>query len=103
MLYAMTSAANNNGSAFAGLTASGPFWTTTQGVLMWLGRFGVIVPVLGLAGALARRKHVPVTAGTLPTDGGLFIGFLVLTVLLVGALTLIPALALGPIAEHLAG
>ena len=103
MLYAMTSAANNNGSAFAGLTASGPFWTTTQGVLMWLGRFGVIVPVLGLAGALARRKHVPVTAGTLPTDGGLFIGFLVLTVVLVGALTLIPALALGPIAEHLAG
>ena len=103
MLYAMTSAANNNGSAFAGLTASGPFWTTTQGVLMWLGRFGVLVPVLGLAGALARRKHVPVTAGTLPTDGGLFIGFLVLTVLLVGALTLIPALALGPIAEHLAG
>ena len=102
MLYAMTSAANNNGSAFAGLTASGPFWATTQGVLMWLGRFGALLPVLGLAGALARKKRVPVTAGTLPTDSALFVAFLVATVLLVGALTLVPALALGPIAEHLA-
>ena len=102
MLYAMTSAANNNGSAFAGLTASGPFWATTQGVLMWIGRFGALLPVLGLAGALARKKRVPVTAGTLPTDSALFVAFLVATVLLVGALTLVPALALGPIAEHLA-
>ena len=101
MLYAMTSAANNNGSAFAGLTASGPFWATTQGVLMWIGRFGALIPVLGLAGSLAKKKRVPVTSGTLPTDSPLFVGFLVATVLLVGALTLIPALALGPIAEAL--
>ncbi|MBK9032389.1 MAG: potassium-transporting ATPase subunit KdpA [Myxococcales bacterium] len=102
MLYAMTSAANNNGSAFGGLTASGPFWATTQGILMWLGRFGALLPVLALAGALARKKRVPVTSGTLPTDSSLFVAFLVATVLLVGALTLVPALALGPIAEHLA-
>ena len=102
MLYAMTSAANNNGSAFGGLTASGPFWATTQGVLMWLGRFAALLPVVALAGALAKKKRVPVTAGTLPTDSSLFVAFLVATVLLVGALTLVPALALGPIAEHLA-
>ncbi len=101
MLYAMTSAANNNGSAFGGLTASGPFWATTQGVLMWLGRFGALLPVVALAGALASKKRVPVTAGTLPTDSALFVAFLVATVLLVGALTLVPALALGPIAEAL--
>jgi potassium-transporting ATPase potassium-binding subunit len=101
ILYAFSSGANNNGSAFAGLTASGPFYATAIGVCMWIGRFGVIVPVLAAAGALAKKKSVPHGAGTLPTHTPLFVGLLVSTVLLVGALTFIPALALGPIAEQL--
>jgi K+-transporting ATPase ATPase A chain len=101
MLYAMTSAGNNNGSAFGGLTASGPFWATTQGILMFVGRYWIMIAVLGLAGSLARKKIVPTTSGTLPTDGPLFIILLAGTVLLVGALTFVPALALGPIVEHL--
>ena len=97
----MSSMSNNNGSAFAGLTASGPFWAVAGGVAMLVGRYWVIVPVLALAGSLARKKFVPSTAGTLHTHGPLFALLLVSTVLLVGALTFVPALALGPGVEHL--
>ena len=100
-LYAYASQGNNNGSAFAGLTASGPFWAVAGGVAMLVGRYWVIVPVLALAGSLARKKFVPSSAGTLHTHGPLFALLLVSTVLLVGALTFVPALALGPGVEHL--
>lgn len=101
MLYAFSSGANNNGSAFGGLTASGKFYTTTIALAMVIGRYGVILPVLAAAGSLARKRLVPISSGTLPTDSWLFVGLLVGTILLVGALTFIPALALGPIIEHL--
>lgn len=101
ILYALTSAANNNGSAFAGLSANTPFYNGLLGLAMWLGRFGVIVPVLAIAGALAAKKRLPVTSGTLPTHGPLFVSLLIGTVLLVGLLNYVPALALGPIVEHL--
>jgi len=101
MLYGMSSMSNNNGSAFAGLTASGPFWAVVGGVAMLVGRYWVIVPVLALAGSLARKKFVPASAGTLHTHGPLFGLLLISTVLLVGALTFVPALALGPGVEHL--
>ena len=101
ILYALTSAANNNGSAFAGLSANTPFYNTLLGLAMWLGRFGVIVPVLAVAGSLAVKKRLPVTAGTMPTHGPLFVGLLIGTVLLVGLLNYVPALALGPVVEHL--
>lgn len=101
VLYALTSAANNNGSAFAGLSANTPFWNGLLAVAMWLGRFAVIVPVLAIAGSLAAKKRIAVTAGTLPTHGPLFVVLLVGTVLLVGLLNYVPALALGPVAEHL--
>jgi len=101
ILYALTSAANNNGSAFAGLSANTPFYNALLGVAMWLGRFAVIVPVLAMAGALAAKPRVPVTAGTLPTHGPLFVLLLIGTVLLVGLLNYVPALALGPVVEHL--
>ena len=101
VLYALSSAANNNGSAFAGLSANTPFYNALLAVAMWLGRFGVIVPVLAIAGALAAKKRLPVTAGTLPTHGPLFVGLLIGTVLLVGLLNYVPALALGPVVEHL--
>jgi K+-transporting ATPase ATPase A chain len=101
ILYALTSAANNNGSAFAGLSANTPFYNGLLGLAMWLGRFGVIVPVLAIAGALAAKKRLPVTGGTLPTHGPLFVSLLIGTVLLVGLLNYVPALALGPIVEHL--
>ncbi|HWP04761.1 MAG TPA: potassium-transporting ATPase subunit KdpA [Polyangiaceae bacterium] len=101
VLYALSSASNNNGSAFAGLGANTPFYNTLLGVAMFFGRFLVKVAVLGLAGSLAAKKLVPETAGTLPTHTPLFIGWLAATVVLVGALTFIPALALGPIVEHL--
>jgi K+-transporting ATPase ATPase A chain len=101
ILYALTSAANNNGSAFAGLSANTPFYNTLLGVAMWFGRFGVIVPVLAIAGALAAKKRLAVTAGTLPTHGPLFVVLLIGTVLLVGLLNYVPALALGPVIEHL--
>lgn len=101
ILYAFTSAANNNGSAFAGLSANTPFYNTALGMAMWLGRFGVIVPVLAIAGTLASKKRLPVTAGTMPTHGPLFVLLLVGTVLMVGLLNYVPALALGPIVEHL--
>ena len=101
VLYAFSSAANNNGSAFAGLSANTPFYNVMLGVATWLGRFGVIVPVLAMAGALATKKRLPVTAGTMPTHGPLFVILLMGTVLLVGLLNYVPALALGPVVEHL--
>ncbi|HYN59147.1 MAG TPA: potassium-transporting ATPase subunit KdpA [Rubrivivax sp.] len=101
ILYAFTSAGNNNGSAFAGLSANTPFYNTMLGIAMWFGRFGVIVPVLAIAGSLAAKKRMAVTAGTLPTHGPLFVGLLIGTVLLVGLLNYVPALALGPVVEHL--
>lgn len=101
ILYALTSAANNNGSAFAGLSANTPFYNALLGLAMWFGRFAMIVPVLAIAGSLAAKKRLPVTAGTLPTHGPLFVSLLIGTVLLVGLLNYVPALALGPIVEHL--
>ena len=101
ILYAFTSAANNNGSAFAGLSANTPFYNGLLAVAMWFGRFGMIVPVLAIAGALAAKKRLPVTAGTMPTHGPLFVALLIGTVLLVGLLNYVPALALGPVVEHL--
>jgi K+-transporting ATPase ATPase A chain len=101
ILYAFTSAGNNNGSAFAGLSANTPFYNWMLGLAMWFGRFGVIVPVLAIAGALAAKKRLPVTAGTMPTHGPLFVTLLIGTVLLVGLLNYVPALALGPMVEHL--
>jgi len=101
ILYALTSAGNNNGSAFAGLSANTPFYNTLLGIVMWLGRFGVIVPVLAIAGSLAAKKRIPQTSGSMPTHGPLFIVLLIGTVLLVGLLNYVPSLALGPIAEHL--
>lgn len=101
ILYAFTSAANNNGSAFAGLSANTPFYNTLLGIAMWLGRFLVIVPVLAIAGSLAAKKRIPVGEGTLPTHGPLFVVLLIGTVLLVGLLNYVPALALGPVVEHL--
>jgi len=101
ILYAFSSAANNNGSAFAGLSANTPFYNVMLAIAMWFGRFGVIVPVLAIAGSLAAKKRLPVTAGTLPTHGPLFITLLIGSVLLVGLLNYVPALALGPVVEHL--
>ncbi len=101
VLYAFSSAANNNGSAFAGLNANTVFYNTTTSLAMLLGRFGTMLPVLAIAGSLGRKKRTPPSVGTLPTHGPLFIALLVAVVILVGALTFIPALALGPIAEHL--
>ena len=101
ILYAFSSAANNNGSAFAGLSVNTPFYNGLLALLMWFGRFGVIVPVLAIAGALAAKQRLPVTAGTLPTHGPLFVTLLIGTVLLVGLLNYVPALALGPVVEHL--
>jgi K+-transporting ATPase ATPase A chain len=101
ILYALSSAANNNGSAFAGLTANTPFYNSLLAVAMWFGRFAFLVPVLAIAGSLAKKKRIEPTAGTLPTHGPLFVAMLVGTVVLVGALTYVPALALGPVVEHL--
>ena len=101
ILYALTSAGNNNGSAFAGLSANTPFYNILLGLAVWFGRFGVIVPVLAIAGAMAAKKRLPVTSGTLPTHGPLFVVLLIGTVLLVGLLNYVPALALGPVVEHL--
>jgi K+-transporting ATPase ATPase A chain len=102
ILYAYSSAGNNNGSAFAGLGANTPFYNGTLGLAMLVGRFWIMVPVLAIAGSLARKKSVPPGPGTLPTHGPLFVILLVGAVVLVGALTFVPALALGPIVEHLA-
>ncbi|KRB97919.1 ATPase [Hydrogenophaga sp. Root209] len=101
VLYALSSAANNNGSAFAGLSANTPFYNVLLGLAMVFGRFGVIVPVLAMAGSLAAKQRASATDGTLPTHGPLFVALLIGTVLLVGLLNYVPALALGPVAEHL--
>jgi K+-transporting ATPase ATPase A chain len=100
ILYAFSSAGNNNGSAFAGLSANTPFYNVALALTMWLGRFWPIVAVLAVAGSLAAKKRVPVSDGTMPTHGPTFVVLLIGTVLLVGALTFVPALALGPIVEH---
>ena len=101
ILYAFSSAANNNGSAFAGLTVATPFYNWMTGIAMWFGRFGPLIPMLAIAGALAAKKRIAPGAGTMPTHGPLFVVLLLGTVVLVGALTYVPALALGPVAEHL--
>jgi len=101
ILYAFSSAAGNNGSAFAGLSANTPFYNTLLGVVMWVSRYWLIVPVLAIAGSLAAKKHVPASAGTLGTHTPLFVVLLAATVLIVGALAFFPALALGPIVEEL--
>ena len=101
IVYAYSSATGNNGSAFAGLSANTPWWNTTLGIAMLLGRFAYAVPVLAIAGSLAAKKRVPVTSGTMLTYGPTFVILLLGTVLLVGALTFVPALALGPVVEHL--
>jgi K+-transporting ATPase ATPase A chain len=101
ILYAFSSAANNNGSAFGGLSVNTPFYNALLGVVMWFGRYAFIIPVLAIAGSLAAKKRIEATAGTLPTHGPLFIALLIGTVVLVGALTYVPALALGPVIEQL--
>ncbi|RWO91051.1 potassium-transporting ATPase subunit KdpA [Mesorhizobium sp.] len=103
VLYAYTSAAANNGSAFGGLTGNTPWYNITLAIGMLMGRFLVIIPVLAIAGSLVAKKTVPASAGTFPTDGPLFVGLLVGVILIVGGLTFFPALAVGPIVEHLAG
>jgi K+-transporting ATPase ATPase A chain len=100
ILYAFSSAGNNNGSAFAGISANTLFYNVALGLTMWLGRFWQIVAVLAVAGSLAAKKRIPVSEGTMPTHGATFVILLIGTVLLVGALTFVPALALGPIVEH---
>ncbi len=101
ILYAFASAAGNNGSAFAGLAANTPYYNALLGVALWVGRFGVIIPALAIAGSMATKKVTPPSPGTFPTDGPLFTGLLLAVVLIVGALTFFPALSLGPIIEHL--
>jgi K+-transporting ATPase ATPase A chain len=101
MLYAFTSAAGNNGSAFAGLNANSIFYNLTLGVGMLIGRFGIIIPVLAIAGNMAGKKITPLSAGTFRTDNWLFIGLLIAVILIVGGLTFFPALSLGPIIENL--
>ncbi len=100
MLYAYTSAVGNNGSAFAGINPNTPYFNTTMGVAMLCGRFLMLIPLLAAAGSLAQKKLVPVSTGTFPTHGPLFVGLLVGVVVIVGALTFFPALSLGPIVEH---
>ena len=100
ILYAYSSASENNGSAFGGINPNTPWYNLTQGLAMLIGRFGFILPALAVAGSLAAKKKVPTTSGTLPTHGTLFVGLLVAVVVIIGALTFFPALSLGPIVEH---
>jgi len=100
LLYAYTSTTGNNGSAFAGINVNTPWYNLTLGLATIIGRFLFLLPLMAVAGSLAMKKRVPVTSGTLPTDGGLFVSLLVGTVVIVGALTFFPALSLGPIVEH---
>jgi len=102
VLYAFTSATGNNGSAFAGLTGNTFFYNLTLASSMFVGRFFMIVPAMAIAGSLAAKKSIPPSAGTFPTTGGLFVGLVVGVILIIGGLTFFPALALGPIVEHLA-
>ncbi|GAB7204817.1 hypothetical protein OS21_13070 [Dickeya oryzae] len=101
VLYAYSSAANNNGSAFGGLTVNTPFYDVTLGIAMLVGRFSSLIPVLAIAGSLVAKKRQPETQGSLSTRGPLFIGLLIAIILLISALNFIPALALGPVAEQL--
>jgi K+-transporting ATPase ATPase A chain len=100
MLYAYSSTTGNNGSAFAGLTANTPWYDTTLGLSMLIGRFLMIVPIMAIAGSLVQKKQVPFSTGTFPVSGATFVVLLIGTVLLIGALNFLPALALGPIVEH---
>jgi K+-transporting ATPase ATPase A chain len=100
MLYAYSSATGNNGSAFAGLSANVPFWNSTLGIAMLLGRFGYVVPVLAMAGSIAAKPKLEASTGTLPTHGPLFVGLLIGVILIMGGLQFFPAQALGPIVEH---
>jgi K+-transporting ATPase ATPase A chain len=100
MLYAFSSGTGNNGSAFAGLTANTPWYNTTLGLAMLIGRFLMIIPIMALAGSLVQKKISPPSSGTFPVSGGTFVVLLLGTILLVGALNFLPALALGPIVEH---
>ncbi|WP_336979917.1 potassium-transporting ATPase subunit KdpA [Altererythrobacter fulvus] len=102
ILYAFSSATGNNGSAFAGITSGTPFYNALLGAAMWIGRFFVIVPVLAIAGSLAGKRYTPETSGSFPTTGPLWIGLLVAIILIVGGLTFLPSLALGPVADHFA-
>src|SRR5471032_761041 len=101
ILYAFSSAANNNGSAFSGLSANTPFYNIALAIAMWFGRFAMIVPILAIAGSLAAKKRLEANAGTMPTHGPMFVGLLIGVVALVGVLNYVPALALGPVVEHL--
>jgi K+-transporting ATPase ATPase A chain len=101
-LYAYVEGAANNGSAFAGISANTPFWNTTLGIDMIVGRFFVMIPALAIAGALAAKKTLPPSAGTFPTTGPLFVGLVIGVIIIVGGLTFFPAVALGPIVEHYA-
>lgn len=101
ILYAFSSAANNNGSAFAGLSANTPFYNLMLGIAMWFGRFAMIIPILAIAGSLAGKQRLEANGGTMPTHGPIFIGLLIAVVTLVGVLNYVPALALGPVVEHL--
>jgi K+-transporting ATPase ATPase A chain len=102
ILYAFSSAVANNGSAFAGLTAGTPFYNALLGICMWCGRFFMIVPMLAIAGSLAAKKYTPPSSGSFPTTGPLWVGLLIGVILIMGGLTFLPSLALGPIADHLA-
>ena len=102
VLYAYTSQTGNNGSAFAGLTGNTLFYNITGAVAMLIGRFWMIIPAMAIAGSLAAKKSVPASVGTFPTTGGLFVGLVVGVIVIIGGLTFFPALALGPIVEHLA-
>jgi potassium-transporting ATPase potassium-binding subunit len=102
VLYAYTSQTGNNGSAFGGLTGNIPFYNLTGAVAMFVGRFWMIVPAMAIAGSLAAKKSIPVSAGTFPTTGSLFVGLVIGVILIVGGLTFFPALALGPVVEQLA-
>jgi K+-transporting ATPase ATPase A chain len=101
ILYAFSSAGNNNGSAFAGLSVNSPFYNVTLSIAMLASRFGLIIPVLALAGAMSKKPVIPETSGTLPTNNPLFAVLLAGIVVLVGALTFVPALVLGPVADHM--
>jgi K+-transporting ATPase ATPase A chain len=101
ILYAFSSGAGNNGSAFAGLNANSPFFNSLIGIAMWIGRFGVILPALGIAGSMVSKRVAPPSPGTFPTDTPLFVVLLIAVILIVGALTFFPALSLGPIVEQL--
>jgi K+-transporting ATPase ATPase A chain len=101
VLYAFSSAGNNNGSAFAGLGTDTPFYNVALGLAMLFGRYWLAIPALAIAGSLVQKKRVPVTSGTLPTDTPLFVFWLIAVIIIVGALSFIPALSLGPIVEHL--